>query len=255
MDWKTDYDQIAAEYARNRQVHPQVLEALCQAVSETSRVLEVGCGTGNYAIALASRTGCACWGIDPSAEMLSKARARSSDVRFALGRAECPDFGRGSFDLVFSVDVIHHVQDRPTAFREAHRVLAAGGRVCTVTDSEWILRHRQPLATYFPETVPVELERYPSIAELRAWMEKAGLDEIAESTVECRYPLTDIQAYRDKAFSVLHHIPEGAFRRGIARMERDLPAGPIPCVSRYTMLWGKRQAPSTRAGSGDRPSP
>ena len=49
---------------------------------------------------------------------------------------------------------------------------------------------------------------------------------------------SDIQAYRDRAFSSLHLIEEEAFRRGISRLEADLARGPIPCVSLYTMIWG-----------------
>jgi hypothetical protein len=136
--------------------------------------------------------------------------------------------------------VIHHVVNRPAAYRQAYRVLGAGGRVCTATDSAWIIRHRQPLSTYFPETVDLELARYPRIATLRAMMAQAGFDEMAEGTVEYPYTLTDIQIYRDKAFSALHLISEEAFRRGIARLERDLEAGPIVCMPRYTLLWGSK---------------
>ena len=243
MITKIDYDKIATEYARHRQVHPRVLKNLLETsgVGKTSTVLEVGCGTGNYILAVESLTGAACWGVDPSEQMLSQAKARSENVRFQLGRAERLDFAPDSFDLIFSVDVIHHVSDRPAYYREAHRVLKASGRVCTVTDSEWIIRHRQPLATYFPETVEVELQRYPRIAHLREFMEQAGFCEMAKATVEFAYQLTDVQAYRDKAFSSLHLLPQAAFERGIARMEKDLSQGPIPCVSRYVLLWGTKQ--------------
>ena len=141
--------------------------------------------------------------------------------------------------MVFTVDVIHHVSDRPAYLRQAQRVLRPQGRICTATDSEWIIRHRRPLAAYFPETIEVELARYPRIADLRAMMDEAGLREIDEHMVELPYLLTDIQAYREKTFSTLHLIPEQAFQRGIEQMERDLSRGPIPCVSRYTMVWGK----------------
>jgi len=237
-----DYDTIASEYAQHRQVHPGVLRSLFSTggVGSASRVLEVGCGTGNYIIALESLAGCSGWGIDPSEQMLSRARARSGEISFQPGRAERLDFPPDFFDLVFSVDVIHHVNSRLEYFREAYRALKTGGEVCTVTDSEWIIRHRKPLANYFPETVEVELERYPRIAALREIMERVGFGEIAENTVEFSCPLTDIQAYRDRAFSSLHLIGEEAFQRGIERMERDLRAGPILYVSRYLLLWGTR---------------
>jgi len=147
--------------------------------------------------------------------------------------------------MVYSVDVIHHVSDKPRYTKEAYRVLAPGGLFCTVTDSEWIIRNRVPLATYFPETIEVELARYSPISALRALYEQAGFVEIDERMVEFRYPLTDIQAYRDRAFSALHLISEEAFQRGIAQMEHDQQGvdchTPIPCVSRYTLLWGSKK--------------
>jgi ubiquinone/menaquinone biosynthesis C-methylase UbiE len=235
-----DYDRIASEYARHRKVHPKVLNnlLLTSRIGSASKMLEVGCGTGNYIVALEALTGCSCWGIDASEQMLSRAKERSRTVHFQPGKAEGLDSPPDFFDLVFSVDVIHHLDDRLAYFREAYRVLKAGGKGCTVTDSEWIIRHRQPLAVYFPETVEIELGRYPRMAELRDLMERVGFGEITESTVEFAYPLTDIQAYRDKAFSSLLFIPEAAFQRGIKRMEQDLRAGPIQCVSRYLLLWG-----------------
>jgi SAM-dependent methyltransferase len=237
-----NYNQIASEYAQHRQVHPQVLTSLISTSGTDSayKVLEVGCGTGNYILALESLVGCTCWGVDPSEGMLSKARERSSGVHFQPGRAEGLDFPQNFLHLVFSVDVIHHVEDRLGYFREAYRVLRVGGKICTVTDSEWIIRHRQPTAVYFPETVEVELGRYPCIAELRHLMEEVGFTEITENVVEFPYQLTDIQPYRDKAFSALYLIPEDAFQRGIERMQWDLRTGPISCVSRYLLLWGTK---------------
>jgi SAM-dependent methyltransferase len=243
---KVDYDRLAREYARHRRVHPAVLRALCETISPPSNVLEVGCGTGNYITAIAALAGCACWGIDPSAEMLAQARARNPRLDLRIGQAERPGIEGVRFDLIFSVDVIHHVGDRPAYMGEAYRLLQPGGRVCTATDSEWIIRHRQPLAAYFPETVEVELARYPRVDALCDMMDRAGLAEIEVQAVEHAYELDDIQTYRDRAFSILHLIPEDAFRRGIARMEQDLRHGPIPCVSRYALVWGRRPAPTHR---------
>jgi SAM-dependent methyltransferase len=237
-----DYDELASDYVQHRQVHPEVVKGLVSAsgVDRDFKTLEVGCGTGNYTYAVQCLTGCQCWGIDPSRGMIEKAGAGSGRVHLKSGRAEDMDFPPNSFDLVFSVDVIHHVEDRHAYYRGAYRVLMDGGRVCTVTDSEWIIRHRQPLAVYFPETVEPELDRYPRIFELRELMDQAGFSAISEELVEFSYQLTDIRAYQNKVFSALHLIPEDAFQRGIGRMESDLRAGPIPCVSRYTLLWGAK---------------
>lgn len=239
---QVDYTFLAGEYARHRQVMPEVLENLVESggLGDRSRVLDVGCGTGNYTLALENALGCACWGIDPSGQMLAKALEQTRNVHFSTGGAEHLDFPADFFDLVFSVDVIHHVNDRSAFFQEAWRVLKKGGRVCTVTDSEEIICHRQPLSVYFPETVEIDLQRYPRISALRTMMLAAGFTCLQEILGEHAYELTEIERYRSKAYSCLHLIPAEAFERGIQHMERDLQEHPIPATSRYLLLWGKK---------------
>jgi len=236
-----DYDRMAADYAKHRGIHPGVLHDLLTTghIEAATRILEVGCGTGNYIAALHSAAGCPCYGVDPSEEMLSHARERSDGIDWSVGRGEDLRHEPGAFDLVFSVDVIHHVSDRAAFLHEVYRVLRSGGRACTVTDSEWIIRNRLT-SHYFPETVPAELERYPTMDQLRRLMEGAGFDCISEHAVEHGFELSDIQAYRDKACSCLHLIPRPAFERGIERLERDIAGGPVHAVSRYVLLWGAR---------------
>lgn len=237
-----DYDRLAADYARHRTIHPEVFCSLIATAPVTARsqVLEIGCGTGSYIAAMQSQTGAACWGIDPSAQMLSHAQARAATVHFQQSSIQQADLPAASFDLIFSVDVIHHVTDQAAYFRQAIRFLKAGGRLCTVTDSEAIIRQRQPLATYFPETVEADLARYPRIEELQRLMAAAGFTDVTLEQVEFAYPLASIQSFRDRAFSVLHLISDAAFQRGLARLEADFAAGRISCMSRYALLWGSK---------------
>lgn len=236
-----NYDDLAAAYARNRRTHPGVLRLLVETgrISQASAVVEVGCGTGNYSIALREATGCRITGVEPAAEMLVVARARNGAIDFRQGRAEALPLADAACDLIFSVDVIHHVRDRAAFFREVARLLRPGGRLCTVTDSAEDIRRRRPLSSHFPETVALELARYPAIETLQAEMAEAGFNPIGNETTEQPYALADIQGYRERAYSSLHLIPDDAFWRGIERMERELAVGPIAALSLYTLVWGE----------------
>jgi ubiquinone/menaquinone biosynthesis C-methylase UbiE len=239
-----DYDQHASDYARHRRVHPGVLQAfLATGLGPETRVLDVGCGTGNYAAVLREAAGCRVSGVDPSAQMLERARDAASWEALLQGSAERLPFADASFDLVMSTDVIHHVRDRDAYFREAARVLRPGGQIVTVTDSHDDIRRRRPLSSHFPETVAIELDRYPPVAQLLAEMTAAGFCELHAVEVSHTYVLTDLQPYRDRAYSSLLLIDEEAFQAGIARLETDLARGPIPCVSLYTMIWGRVPLP------------
>jgi SAM-dependent methyltransferase len=80
-------------------------------------VLEVGCGTGRILDRLEGRR---CFGIDPSRQMLRKARARGHTV--VRGAAEALPFADGAFETTVSFKVLPHVPRLAAALRELHRV-------------------------------------------------------------------------------------------------------------------------------------
>lgn len=106
------------------------------------RVLEIGCGSGAAARAVAARlTTGRVLAIDCSAKAIAQARAASAaeiaSGRLKVRRAAIEDFepepGEGPFDLVFAVRVGALDGRHPEAGRKAMRriaaVLAPGGRV------------------------------------------------------------------------------------------------------------------------------
>ncbi len=239
-----DYNEVALEYAQHRRINPIVLEALIREgqLDCCSQVLEVGCGTANYISALEALTNCHAYGCDPSQEMLAQARGRSATMQLKEGSAEKLDYPADSFDLVFSIDVIHHVEDHFAYYKEAFRVLKPGGKLCTITESPELIARRKPLSFYFPETVAADLKRYPPISGLRQWMTQAGFKSLWEKVLSYPYEKKDIKDYKNKAYSCLHMITEEAFLEGMQRMEADLKNGPIACLSQYLFLWGSKPA-------------
>lgn len=89
------------------------------------RILDVGCGTGNYAIAL-SKMGARVVGIDASKEMIEyakkKAKKEGVQVKFLIGEAESLPFGDSSFDILLSVTACEFLRDMRKVAREMRRV-------------------------------------------------------------------------------------------------------------------------------------
>jgi SAM-dependent methyltransferase len=239
------YDEKnSSEYARLRQIHRPALTALIAGagIQTRSRVLELGCGTGNYIGALQAETGCTAYGIDPSDEMLRKARSGRAQVAWVCAPAEKTGFADGQFDFVFAVDAIHHFGDRSRAFQETDRLLSKGGLFAIVTDSEEIIRNRTPLSAYWPETIEIELARYPRTDTLKTELRAAGFSDLRQEEVSAVAFLSDLEPYRAKAFSCLRLLSEDTFQRGLERLEQVAAKGPIESIRRYLVWWAKRAA-------------
>lgn len=100
------------------------------------RVLDVGTGTGQIAVKLAlRRPDLSVVGIDLSEGMIRSARQRARQegvarrLRVRKANARRLPYPRGSFDLVISNSLLHHLPDPAPTFDEMARVLAPGGCV------------------------------------------------------------------------------------------------------------------------------
>jgi ubiquinone/menaquinone biosynthesis C-methylase UbiE len=99
------------------------------------RVLDVGCGSGYFTRVMAEAVtpGGGAVGVDPSADVIARARSltRLANCSFSEGIAETLDAPDGSYDVVVSSLMIHHLPEpvRPRAIDEMFRVLGPGGRL------------------------------------------------------------------------------------------------------------------------------
>ncbi len=104
------------------------------------RVLEVGCGRGDFAIWLASRyAGAEVVGIDFSASAIEIAKGRAvaggSRVSFQVDDSQSLSFADQSFDYVISCECLEHVPQPERMAREMHRVLRSGGEFILTTEN------------------------------------------------------------------------------------------------------------------------
>jgi ubiquinone/menaquinone biosynthesis C-methylase UbiE len=94
------------------------------------RILDAGCGTGNFSLTLAAR-GADMVGVDQSAAMLSRARGKSQEgpgtVEWVRGDLAQLPFPAQSFDGVVSITALDFIACREAVIRELARVLKPGG--------------------------------------------------------------------------------------------------------------------------------
>jgi ubiquinone/menaquinone biosynthesis C-methylase UbiE len=147
------WDRKARQYARDpikdQAGYERTLMRTRQLLRPTDQVLEIGCGTGTTALALAEGVA-SLVGTDLSAEMIAIAREkalarRCGNVRFAVAAAEDvagAAFADGGADVVLAFNLLHLVGDQAAVLRQIFRVLKPGGTFISKTPC---LREMSPL--------------------------------------------------------------------------------------------------------------
>jgi arsenite methyltransferase len=134
---------VEAVYATPDVVEQRRITRAALALKPGERVLDLGCGPGYLSAEMAEEVGSEgrVHGVDVSESMLELARHRersdrAAPIEFGIAEATSLPFEDGSFDAVTCTQAYEYVAEIDTALREAHRVLAAGGRLL-ILDTDW----------------------------------------------------------------------------------------------------------------------
>lgn len=106
----------------------------CLAPERGTKVLDLGCGTGNITKALAERVHPGhVTGIDPDAKRIDIAKGEfaADNIEYSLGSAD--GIPGGDYDLIFCNYVLHWVRNNEAAFASVARKLKPGGRFAFIT--------------------------------------------------------------------------------------------------------------------------
>ncbi len=168
-------------------------------VKASDRALDLACGTGDIAFALAAAGASEVTGLDVTVRMLELAdskQSRRKTVRWVAGDMTALPFGASKFDLVTTGYGLRNVPDLESAIAELARVLTPGGRLLSLDFNRpqsplirtaylsyltiagsllgWIL-HRDP-DTY--RYIPESIKRYPGAEGIAARLRAQGFPRV-----------------------------------------------------------------------------
>ena len=205
-------DRVARRMALQAERHAELGERIGRLLAPLrgdERVLDVGCGTGALAYALAPLVG-EVVGVDSTEEYVAAAREGAPDgCTFVLGDAEALPFPYGDFDLVGCLRVLHHVGRPELVVAEIARVTRPGGRILIADQLGDVDPMRSLEVDRFERARDPSHTRLLPDADIRGYLDANDLVVIATEIVTER---RDMETYLDVAGL------EGEERERLARM-------------------------------------
>lgn len=185
------WDRIAPKYAnfriRDMPAYEATLERTRSHLTADDRVLELGCGTGGTARALAPSVADYV-ATDISGAMLEIAREKAWDenkrgLRFAVAAVGADDLPEGPFDAVLAFNLLHLLPDQAGAFREIAARLKPGGLFISKTPCIAPLSPLRPVIKAMQLIGKAPFVDYARAGTLQARIAAAGFDIVEAGRV------------------------------------------------------------------------
>lgn len=133
---RREYDDLAASYDTRWRKYIDATLALAMeslALTGSERVLDVGCGTGEFERRLLLRwPGVRVTGVDISPNMLRRAADKRTNAALLAAEAHRLPFADRSFDLAICANAFHYFRQPAEVLAEMRRVLRPAGRLVLV---------------------------------------------------------------------------------------------------------------------------
>ena len=239
------YDAVAAEYDGTRSASRSTLGALQGALgrAEGRSLLDIGGGTGNYALVL-REAGFRVTVADVSIAMLRRATDKLAAGVAVMGDALRLPFRDGAFDCALSVNVSHHVASWQRHIAEARRVVGDGTFALQLNTRENLEAHW--LFHYFPEATAPTLAYHPAAEEVVTAIRAAGFlrvdsqgyifEDQADGTFEAlkHAPETYLDPLYRRNTTFFRRLASEVERRGLERLRADHASGRLAdVIARY----------------------
>ena len=242
---KISYSEISKTYDNHRSYTEFHMEPLIRfaALKDGMKILDVGCGTGNFSATLREHINIESFGIDISLKMLQKAKAKTLDVLCANVDFGLP-FNERTFDAVIGSYFLHYIKNRGTLIEDCFRVLKDDGPLIFLTSSHDQIEQLHPvLQEFFPSLIEKDKERFPDIPELDCFFKAAGFTKIRheELTID-KIPIdmSYLEKVKNKFVSTFFLLTKEEFNEGVEKLETFILGNHEPVYREWrgTMICG-----------------
>ena len=184
-------------------------------------ILDLGAGTGRFAVPLHTTFHCRVHAVEPAEAMMGEGKRNAFEsVVWYHGSAENIPLETGSMELVWMSQTLHHFENLDRAFQEIRRVLRPGGCLAirngtkeNMVDLEWL--------RCFPDAERIDKTRLPARQELVDLASKYGFVTVSIQTVYQCFA-SSYSDYYDKisrrGLSALIAISDEAFEAGLCKL-------------------------------------
>ena len=249
-DQSVVFDRAADYYDETRGFPPgEETGAVAQFVqagnlTHTSRVLEVGIGTGRIALPLAAHVG-SITGIDLSRRMMERLRAKQTGEPVAVveGDATRLPFPDSTFDAVTASHIFHLIPEWQVALAEVARVLRPDGLLLhgwndsrKRSDTEDVLWNAWDKAVWAKHDVPnvgVPREQYETFLPDSAW-QPVGEVYTHRYTIQ-RTPQDFLDKMTRRVWSSCWRLSDEAIEAGLAAVRAAMALRSISPEQRFIL--------------------
>ncbi|WP_299260544.1 class I SAM-dependent methyltransferase [uncultured Aquimarina sp.] len=235
------YDLIGTNYNTTRSADPYLFNRLLTLLNPlpNGTYLDIGCGTGNYTKQF-DKKGYQFIGIDPSSEMLEKAKIPSNNIQWKIGKAETLGLSENSIDGIVASLTLHHWDNLDQGFASLRKVLKPVGNIVIFTATPEQMKGYW-LCHYFPKMLEASMNQMPSLETVKKNLHKNRL--VIEKTEKyfIKSDLEDLFLYSGKhnpklyfnhkvrhgisSFSSLSNALE--VENGLITLKKDIDSGKI----------------------------
>lgn len=156
------------------------------------RVLDIGCGPGALLTEL-SRLGFQAYGVDRSAQARQLGQSLSTTKNPVTLQAELDPGWKGTFDLLFSFEVIEHIEDDKGALRDWRPYLSDGGGLILST--------------------PAHRKKWSANDEWAGHCRRYEKDELIETIEQAGFEVEHIECYGFPLTSIMDPLRARAYGR------------------------------------------